>query len=453
MLHHPNVVQAYDVGESDGTLFLVLEYVDGPSLGRLMRALRTPSGRSRRRSRPISRSRCAGPSTTCTRLRDSDGAPLNVIHRDVTPSNIVLTSTGSLKLLDFGIAKYGSSEVADPTSDGQGQAGVSRAGGDRGASASTPGSICSRVGVVLHEMLTLSPLFAADHELAVLHKVLEMPIPRPSETRPDVPPALDAIVMKALQRDPALRYASAAEMARDLDEFVVGARLHVDDVVRFLRESNRSSTRLALRSGGWTAPSVGTMTTEPAARTTKFDLVHRLRMSPPRPVVVRSRKRWSAAERTVKLFVCASCQQVVYFENSQCTRCGHALAYLPERGVLAAIEPVGDEPGGVPRARCRRRGRALSTLRQSDRSRGVQLGRVRGRRSPVLSGLPIERRDSKPRRRPGEGSVAEGGREQASDTLHVAAAWSSRRATRGGPGGAGARRSRSSRTCRARRRS
>ena len=84
-------------------------------------------------------------------------------------------------------------------------------------------------------MLTLSPLFGADHDLAILHKVLSMPIRRPSETRPDVPPALDAIVMKALQRDPTLRYASAAEMARDLDEFVVGAHLHVDDVVSFLR--------------------------------------------------------------------------------------------------------------------------------------------------------------------------------------------------------------------------
>ena len=148
--------------------------------------------------------------------------------------------------------------------------------------------------------------------------------------------------MKALQRDPALRYASAAEMARDLDEFVVGARLHVDDVVALpARASNRSSTRRALRSPGRAAPSVGTMTTEPAARTTKVDLVHRLRMSPPRPVVVRPLEAVVCGGATVKLFVCASCQQMVHFENSQCTRCGHALAYLPERGVLAALEPVG----------------------------------------------------------------------------------------------------------------
>ena len=129
-------------------------------------------------------------------------------------------------------------------------------------------------------MLTLSPLFAADHELGVLHKALEMPIPRPSEIRPDVPPALDAIVMKALQRDPALRYATAAEMVRDLDAFVVGSRLHVDDAgplparVEPLLNAPRPSI------AGLDASSVGTMTTEAAARTTKFDLVHRLRMSP-----------------------------------------------------------------------------------------------------------------------------------------------------------------------------
>ena len=132
----------------------------------------------------------------------------------------------------------------------------------------------------------------------------------------------------------------------------------------------------------------------------------------------------------MKLFVCASCQQVVHFENSQCTRCGHALAYLPERGVLAAIEPVADDSAGSSARSRRRRGRALSALRQSDRPRGVQLGRVRGRRSPVLSRLPTERGDSKPRRRPGQGSVAEGGREQAPDDLHVAAAGSSRRTAR-----------------------
>jgi len=279
LLHHPNVVQAYDVGESDGALFLVLEYVDGPSLGRLMRALRT-AGRS---LPPAFAGHFA--LEVCRaldyvhRLRDSDGEPLNVIHRDVTPSNIALTSAGSVKLLDFGIAKYESSEVQTRHRMVKGKPAYLAPEAIEGRNVDARIDLFS-VGVVLHEMLTLSPLFAGDHELAVLHKALEMPIPRPSQIRPGVPAALDAIAMKALQRDPARRYGTAGEMVRDLGEFVVGSRVHVDDVVLFLRDVepllNAPRPSIADLDGS----SVGTMTTEPSARTTKFDLVHRLRMSP-----------------------------------------------------------------------------------------------------------------------------------------------------------------------------
>ena len=98
----------------------------------------------------------------------------------------------------------------------------------------------------------------------------------------------------------------------------------------------------------------------------------------------------------MKLFVCAGCQQVVHFENSQCTRCGHALAYLPDRGVLAALEPVGDRLGLFRALAAGAEGERYRTVRQSDRPRGVQLGGVRGRRSPVLSGLSVERRHPEP---------------------------------------------------------
>jgi serine/threonine-protein kinase len=279
MLHHPNVVQAYDVGESEGTLFLVLEYVDGPSLARLMRALRNA-----KRTLPLAfaahfaREVCRALDYV-HHLCDGDGEPLNVVHRDVTPSNIVLTSTGSLKLLDFGIAKYESSEVKTGHRTVKGKPAYLAPEVIEGRPVDARIDLFS-VGVVLHELLTLSPLFGADHELTILHKVLEMPIPRPSETRLDVPPVLDAIVMKALQRDPALRYASAAEMARDLDEFVVGSHLHVDEVVRFLRETEPLLNPPRAAIAALRAAAVGTMATEPAAETTERNLVHRLRMSP-----------------------------------------------------------------------------------------------------------------------------------------------------------------------------
>jgi eukaryotic-like serine/threonine-protein kinase len=276
MLHHPNVVQAYDVGETDGTLFLVLEYVDGPSLGRLLRALRGAQ-------HPLPLAVAAYFARELCRaldyvhgLRNSDGAPLNVIHRDVTPSNVVLTSTGSLKLLDFGIAKYDSSDVQTRHRAVKGKPAYLAPEAIEGRRLDARVDLFS-AGVILHEMLTLSPLFGADSELAVLHKVMEMPIAPPSASREDTPPALDAIVMKALERDPDRRYASAAQMARDLDEFVVGAHLHVDDVIHFLREVDPllNQPRPSLASLG--VPPTATMATDPATADTKRDLLRRFR--------------------------------------------------------------------------------------------------------------------------------------------------------------------------------
>jgi serine/threonine protein kinase len=278
MLHHPNVVQAYDVGESDGALFLVLEYVDGPSLAHLLRALRTAA-------HPLPLAIAAYFAREICRaldyvhgLHDGDGAALNVIHRDVTPSNIALTRDGSLKLLDFGIARYESSTVQTRDRTVKGKPAYLAPEAIDGRPFDRRVDLFS-VGVVLHEMLTLSPLFRADHDLAILHKVMEMPIPPPSASRPEVPPVLDAIVMKALERDPERRYATAAALARELDEFVVASRLRVDDVARFLRSVGPllAPPREALAE--LRAAAAAAMVTEAGATRTKRDLWQRLRMS------------------------------------------------------------------------------------------------------------------------------------------------------------------------------
>ena len=160
-------------------------------------------------------------------LQGSDGEPMRVVHRDVTPSNIVLTSAGALKLLDFGVARYSATAAFSEHGAIRGKAAYLAPEALRGDPIDGRVDIFA-LGVVLHEMLTLKDLFASESNLGTLHKVLEMEIPRPSAARADVPAELDAIVMKALQRDPARRYASAAEMARDLNEFVVSARLRTD---------------------------------------------------------------------------------------------------------------------------------------------------------------------------------------------------------------------------------
>lgn len=235
LIHHPNVVQAIDFGEDDGTLFLALEYVEGPSLSRILRALRAAN----RRMPPaiaayIGREICRA--LDCVhRLQDENGARLDVVHRDVTPSNIIVTPWGGVKLLDFGVAKFASAARS------------TRAGTVKGKPAYLAPEqlegkpIDGRVdlfalGIVMHEMLSLQHLFAGESDLHTAKKIMEMEIPGLTAHRPDVPEELERIVMRALERDRCNRFSTAAEMARALDDFVVGSQQHLDEVAAFVRE-------------------------------------------------------------------------------------------------------------------------------------------------------------------------------------------------------------------------
>jgi serine/threonine protein kinase len=272
MLHHPNVVQVYDFGESEGVLFLVLEYVDGPSLGDALVALRAAD----RKTPPLVVARIAHEVCRALdhvhNLRGADGIPLNVVHRDVTPSNILLTSAGSIKLLDFGVAKYRASQAR------------SQSGTLKGKPAYLAPETLERrqldrridlfsLGVVLHELLTVESLFEGDSHAITFHKLLNMKISPPSSSRTDVPPALDAIVMKALERDPERRYQTAEEMARDLDQLLVGEGSRTDEAIDFVRD-------ITALTKGKTVPAALTFDEAPTnAVGTKSYKVNRLRNS------------------------------------------------------------------------------------------------------------------------------------------------------------------------------
>jgi serine/threonine-protein kinase len=180
-------------------------------------------------------------------LPDGSGRPLAIVHRDVTPANVLLTRSGGVKLLDFGVAKFRCSES------------LTRAGTVRGKPAYlAPEQIeempidrrvdLFSLGVVLHEMLSLEHLFAGDSDLVTVRKVLEMEIPRPSSRCAGVPDALDAIVMKALERDRRLRYQTAGEMARDLDEIVVASGLCVEEITAFVASLEADMREMQLRA-------------------------------------------------------------------------------------------------------------------------------------------------------------------------------------------------------------
>jgi serine/threonine protein kinase len=285
MLHHPNVVQAYDFGEIDDTLFLVLEYVDGPSLGRVMRARQTMGQKIPPAiAAHFAHELCRALDYVHT-LHGGDGQPLRIVHRDVTPSNVVLTATGGLKLLDFGVAKFGGSEAHTQNGTLKGKPAYLAPEAIKGQAFDHRLDIFA-VGVLLHEMLTLSLLFGSDNDLITLHKVMEQPIPRPSERNPEVSPALDAIVMRALERDPDARYPSAAEMASDLNAFVVASQLHSDDVAAFVRDVQAYLAAIKRpRVAAVVTPNVATAATavdtaqEREGGATKLDIGLRFRMS------------------------------------------------------------------------------------------------------------------------------------------------------------------------------
>jgi serine/threonine-protein kinase len=240
LMHHPNVVQAYEFGEDGGTLYLALEYVEGPSLSKILRTLRAAN-----RPMPpvmvayIAREICRALDYV-HRLENADGERLDVVHRDVTPSNIIVTPSGAVKLLDFGVAKFATAAKS------------TRAGTVKGKPAYlAPEQLQGKpidgrvdlfaLGIVMHEMLTLQHLFAGDSDVHTAKKIMEMKVPSIAARREDVPAALEQIVMRALERDRKRRFATAAEMARALDDFILASQLHVDDVASFIREVEEMS--------------------------------------------------------------------------------------------------------------------------------------------------------------------------------------------------------------------
>jgi serine/threonine-protein kinase len=236
-LNHPNIVQAFDFGTDNLEPFLVLEYVEGPSLSRVLR-----------KGRPVAPAIVAYIGREICRAldhvhgaADEDGTPLRLVHRDVTPSNVIVTPGGTAKLLDFGIAR--SAKAIQSTRAGIVKGKVAYLSPEQllGVTEIDGRVDLFALGTVLYELLTAHRLFTGDNDMVTMHRVLHMRIAAPSRRNPAVPRALERIVMRALERNPARRYASAAEMARDLDDVVVAARLRVDDVASFVRDVERAS--------------------------------------------------------------------------------------------------------------------------------------------------------------------------------------------------------------------
>jgi serine/threonine protein kinase len=222
LFNHPNIAQVYEFGEANGTYFIAMEYIHGEDLGRVMRKAYNAGGwLPLQLAIRIVASACEGLYYAHMRADDA-GRPLKVVHRDISPQNILVSFDGSVKLVDFGIAK-----AAD-------QASMTKSGAIKGKFAyMAPEQAAGKpldhradifaIGLVLYELVTGQRPLKRESELGTLQAALECNIPAPSEIA-EVPAELDAVVMKALAKAADDRYQTARQFQIALEGFLVSQR-------------------------------------------------------------------------------------------------------------------------------------------------------------------------------------------------------------------------------------
>ncbi|MGC4094707.1 MAG: serine/threonine-protein kinase [Polyangiaceae bacterium] len=226
-LQHPNIVQVVDFGESQGELFMAMEFVDGVSVAKLLRNIagkreRFPDAVGLLIVRDVLRGLSFAHEAT-----NEHGQPLGLVHRDVSPGNVLVSRAGEIKLADFGIVR--SALVDRRTNPGElkGKLGYMSPEQVIGAEVD-PRSDLFAVGILLAEMLITCPLFAGKNELEVLTRIHEADLSTFERHGAHVAPELTAIVHKSLAREPRNRYQSAREFAAALEAYAESKRIALD---------------------------------------------------------------------------------------------------------------------------------------------------------------------------------------------------------------------------------
>jgi serine/threonine protein kinase len=219
-LKHPNIAQVYEFGRISGKHFIAFEFVPGPTVEQLFQHCQDAVGVV-----PVSVvvaiiAQLCDALEYAHAMHDDAGTHLRIIHRDVSPSNLIVANTGFVKLIDFGLAKAKYQSV-------ESQVGIIKGKLSYIAPEYLAGKLDARcdlwaVGVMLHELLAGRRLFASDDEHAKVGLIQSMTIPPPSQYNAEVSPALDRVVLTALERDPSKRWQSA----RDLRMALLAASSH-----------------------------------------------------------------------------------------------------------------------------------------------------------------------------------------------------------------------------------
>ncbi len=255
-IRHPNVVSVHDVGEHDGVMWMSMEWVEGESLHTVI------AEAGKRRAIPPEMAvrilaEAAAGLHAAHELRDENGGPRGVVHRDISPHNILIGTNGAVKIVDFGVAKA-VGRVSEATRAGQlkGKFGYMSPEQARGKPIDRRSDLFA-LGIVLFELTTSRRLFRGESDIETLKLVISSRIPPPTSLDPTYPPELERIVLRALQRDPQGRYQTAAELEADLRGYLKEKRIVVPQsgiagllkrVVGQRIEQRRRAVRSALKS-------------------------------------------------------------------------------------------------------------------------------------------------------------------------------------------------------------
>lgn len=237
-LNHPNIAQIFDLGKVDGSYFIALEYIGGKDL-------KTIFERARRIGEKVSIPRvcytimkvCEGLAHAHTK-KDAQGKDLHIVHRDISPQNVLMSYEGEVKIIDFGIAKAQGKTSQTQVGILKGKFSYMSPEQVRGLHVDHRSDLFS-LGIVLYEMLTLERLFLGESDFDTLEKIRKVEMSPPSLYNPHIPKELEDIVLKALARSPDDRYQTAYEFADALERFMRNQGYYYTnkDLAQYMKEA------------------------------------------------------------------------------------------------------------------------------------------------------------------------------------------------------------------------
>lgn len=234
-LQHPNIVRIYELGQFQTSYYILMEFIAGKDVLTLQKRVR-----KRKETIGIANSlyiaqRIAEGLDFAHRKTGENGQPLNIIHRDISPQNVLVDYLGDVKVIDFGIAKAAVQSSRTQVGVLKGKMGYMSPEQVQGLPLDHRSDVFA-IGTVLWEMLTNKRLFNGENEFETMRLVKACEVPAPSELNPEVPPEIDQIVLGALQSDREQRYQSAGHLAQDLQVWAAHLGGNADRLSNWMRE-------------------------------------------------------------------------------------------------------------------------------------------------------------------------------------------------------------------------